>query len=120
MCSLHISTWLIAGLLCCGEVTSASDTSRFRSIIEGQKTRKQALFNAPEQLKPEAESSFRYLNNQTEKYRVSSLPDVNFDVGELYGGSVPVDDSNPNRTLFFMFKPSTGPPTNDLTMSVRI
>lgn len=60
-------------------------------------------------------SSFRYLTNQTEAYRVTSLPSVPFDVGELYSGLVPVYD-DPSRALFFFFAPTTGDPVDEVTI----
>lgn len=60
-------------------------------------------------------SSFRYLTNQTEAYRVESLPSVPFDVGELYSGLVPVYD-DPSRALFFFFAPTTGDPVDEVTI----
>ncbi|KAJ4405527.1 hypothetical protein N0V82_010310 [Gnomoniopsis sp. IMI 355080] len=60
-------------------------------------------------------SSFRYLNDKTEPYRVTSLPSVPFDVGELYSGLVPVYD-DPSRALFFMFGPTTGDPVDEVTI----
>lgn len=60
-------------------------------------------------------SSFRYLTNKTEPYRVGSLPLVPFDVGELYSGLVPVYD-DPSRALFFFFSPTTGDPVDEVTI----
>lgn len=60
-------------------------------------------------------SSFRYLTEQTEAYRVTSLPSVPFDVGELYSGLVPVYN-DPSRALFFFFAPTTGDPVDEVTI----
>lgn len=60
-------------------------------------------------------SGFRYLNEKTEPYRVTSLPSVPFDVGELYSGLVPVYD-DPSRALFFFFSPTTGDPVDEVTI----
>lgn len=49
-------------------------------------------------------------------YLVDSLPDVNFDVGELYGGLVPIDASNASRALFMMFQPTVGAPVDEVTI----
>ena len=54
-------------------------------------------------------SCYRYYNSFTAPYLIESWPDVPFETGEFYSGSVPIDESNPNRTLFFVFKPSTEP-----------
>lgn len=48
---------------------------------------------------------------------VESLPDVHFDVGEMYSGSIPIDDSNNgSRSLFYIFQPKIGEPSDDLTI----
>ncbi|KAF4547837.1 Serine carboxypeptidase-like protein 10 [Elsinoe fawcettii] len=52
-------------------------------------------------------SCFRFYNNNTASYLVSSLPLVDFPIGELYTGNVPIDTADPTRTLFFAFKPAT-------------
>ena len=49
-------------------------------------------------------------------YLVESLPDVPFDVGELYGGQVPIDNSNASRNLFYMFQPTVGEPVDEVTI----
>ena len=48
-------------------------------------------------------------------YRVKSLPDVHYDIGELYSGLVPIDYTDLSRQLFFMYKPTTGEPVDELT-----
>lgn len=52
----------------------------------------------------------------TQAYLVDSLPDVPFDVGELYGGNVPIDKDDPSRALFFMFQPTVGAPVDEVTI----
>ena len=37
----------------------------------------------------------------------ANLPNVGFDVGESYAGSLPIGDANPGAELFYWFFPST-------------
>lgn len=53
-----------------------------------------------------SQSCYRYYNSKTKPYFIESWPDVHFATGEFYGGSVPIDESDPSRTLFFIFKPA--------------
>ncbi|KAE8348986.1 Alpha/Beta hydrolase protein [Aspergillus coremiiformis] len=62
---------------------------------------------------------FRFLSDKTKPYLVESLPDVPFDVGEMYSGSVPIDKSNSSRTLFFVFQPTVGEPVDEITIEVN-
>lgn len=49
-------------------------------------------------------------------YQVTSLPDVPFDVGELYSGNIPIDTANASRALFFVFEPTIGDPVDEVTI----
>ncbi len=59
---------------------------------------------------------FRYYNKQTAPYLIEQWPDVRFNTGEFYSGLIPIDESNPERNLFFIFKPAMDAPTNDITI----
>ena len=61
-------------------------------------------------------SSYRFYNKKTKDYFVESLPDVNFDLRELYSGLVSIDYSNTSRALFFMFEPTVGAPVDEITI----
>lgn len=61
-------------------------------------------------------SCYRYYNNNTAPYLIQSWPDVKFDTGEFYSGSIPINESDPDTTLFFIFKPTSGPPVDTLTI----
>ncbi|KAK3377944.1 putative serine-TYPE carboxypeptidase F precursor [Podospora didyma] len=53
-----------------------------------------------------------FLNANTSKFAVNGtgIPDVNFDVGESYAGSLPISsDPNEESNLFWWFFPSTNP-----------
>lgn len=62
------------------------------------------------------QENYRFLNNQTQPYLVESLPDVPFDIGEMYSGNVDIDAGNSSRTLFFAFYPKIGDASEDLTI----
>ena len=59
-------------------------------------------------------SCYRYYNSKTAPYFIESWPDVPFETGEFYGGSVPVNESDPSRTIFFIFKPAQGDPSPNI------
>ncbi|WVO14452.1 hypothetical protein L204_102086 [Cryptococcus depauperatus] len=58
----------------------------------------------------------RFYNNKTSEFFVESLPDVHFDLGEVYSGLIPIDYSNKSEGLFFVFQPKLGEATDDLTI----
>lgn len=60
--------------------------------------------------------NFRFLTEKTESFQVTSLPDVPFDVGELYSGLIPIDVKNASRALFFVFQPTIGAPVDEITI----
>ncbi|RAH52603.1 serine carboxypeptidase PepF [Aspergillus piperis CBS 112811] len=59
---------------------------------------------------------YQFLNNKTKPYRVESLPDVHFDLGEMYSGLVPIEKGNLSRSLFFVFQPTIGEPVDEITI----
>ncbi|KAN0089186.1 alpha/beta-hydrolase [Hyaloscypha variabilis] len=59
---------------------------------------------------------FRFLNKNTEQYRVKSLPLVDFDIGEMYSGLIPIDMDDTSRGLFFVFQPTVGTPVDEVTI----
>ncbi|KAJ9312527.1 hypothetical protein DTO271D3_7229 [Paecilomyces variotii] len=56
----------------------------------------------------------RYLNPKSQKFAVngSAIPEVDFDIGESYAGTLPNTPSG-NSTLFFWFFPSENPKASD-------
>jgi len=44
------------------------------------------------------------------------LPDVPFDIGEMYSGLIPIDEKDPSRALFFVFQPTVGKPTDEIVI----
>ena len=61
-------------------------------------------------------AGFRYLSNNTAPYLVDALPDVPYDVGELYSGLIDINAGNSSRSLFFMFYPTIGEPVDEITI----
>ncbi|OCL14791.1 serine carboxypeptidase [Glonium stellatum] len=61
-------------------------------------------------------SSYRFYNNDTAPYFIDSLPDIPFDIGEMYSGLIPIDMSNASRALFFVFQPIIGEPVDEVTI----
>ncbi|QSZ32269.1 hypothetical protein DSL72_001843 [Monilinia vaccinii-corymbosi] len=59
---------------------------------------------------------FRFLNRRTQEYRVTSLPDIPFDIGEMYAGLMPIDMKNKSRGLYFVFEPTVGEPVDEVTI----
>ncbi|KAI9924743.1 hypothetical protein ASPWEDRAFT_111975 [Aspergillus wentii DTO 134E9] len=89
----------------------------------GQKTRDRrdvSKRSSPPKPKPHSDrNNFRFLKDKTRPFLVDSLPDVPFDVGELYSGLVPVDEHNSSRSLFFAFQPKLGEPVDEVTIWVN-
>ena len=51
-------------------------------------------------------SCYRYYNSKSAPFLIESWPDVGWNTGEFYSGSIRIDESDPSRTLFFIFKPT--------------
>lgn len=54
--------------------------------------------------------------NIATEYKVDSLPEVDYDVGEMYSGNIPIDTADPSRSLFFVFQPTVGKPVDEITI----
>lgn len=48
-------------------------------------------------------------------FLIESLPDVPFELGEIYSGNLPIG-GNASRQLFFVFQPTTGAPVDEITI----
>lgn len=44
------------------------------------------------------------------------MPDVPFDIGEMYAGLMPIDMKNASRALYFVFEPTVGAPVDEITI----
>ena len=54
--------------------------------------------------------------NCLKAYFIESLPDVPFDLGEMYSGNIPIDMNDTSRQLFFVFQPTIGNPVDEITI----
>ncbi|KAL1409436.1 hypothetical protein Q8F55_003419 [Vanrija albida] len=62
-------------------------------------------------------TKYRYRTAETEPFLVTSLPEVTWNFGELYSGSVAVDANNKTEgSLFFFFSPKAGDPVDEVTI----
>ena len=115
---MHFSALLVASLsLQLTQVTAAGNraTQKYVQLAQNQVKSTHAYLEDIAEAAPAPDtSSYRYLNSKTKPYHVPSLPDFNFDIGEFYSGEVPIDSAN--RTLFFAFKPTTGPKVDEITI----
>ncbi|KAE8373249.1 Alpha/Beta hydrolase protein [Aspergillus bertholletiae] len=113
-----LPTAILAISLCSDNVGASKHGRSNQPMHEPSTPGKSASRSSDEpQLRPH--ENFRFLNDKTRPYLVESLPDVPFDVGELYSGSVPIDNGNSSRTLFFVFQPTVGEPVDEITIEVN-
>ncbi|GMG16960.1 unnamed protein product [Aspergillus oryzae] len=109
-----VSTAILAAALCTDNV-SAAKHGRF-----GQKARDS--LNLAKRAAEQQKSSFKTPLDDFRHawlpiaYRVDHLPDVPFDVGEMYSGLVPIDKEDKSRALFFVFQPTLGDPVDEITI----
>src|SRR5204863_5963709 len=54
-------------------------------------------------------------DSQLAEYQVTSMPDVDFKIGEMYAGNIPIG-TNESEALYFVFHPKLGAPSEDLTI----
>lgn len=48
---------------------------------------------------------------------MTSLPLLNYDIGEVYSGLLPIDGNDTSRELFFVFQPRiSGPAVDEITI----
>ncbi|GLI73690.1 hypothetical protein PoHVEF18_001910 [Penicillium ochrochloron] len=59
---------------------------------------------------------YRFLNEKTKANLVHHLPDVPYDIGEMYSGLMPIDMHNESRALFYIFQPTIGEPVDEVTI----
>lgn len=61
-------------------------------------------------------AGFRFNSTATAPFVVKSLPDVPFDIGEMYSGLIPITTGSKARELFFIFQPTVGAPVDEITV----
>ncbi|KKK15424.1 hypothetical protein P175DRAFT_0484905 [Aspergillus ochraceoroseus IBT 24754] len=113
----HLFSAAALAVAFCAENASAAKHGRFgqkaRDSLNLAKRSSQSSSFTPEKRTKE---HFRFLDKKTTPYLVESLPDVSFDVGEMYSGLVPIEKGNDSRALFFVFQPKLGEPVDELTI----
>ncbi|KAK5168933.1 uncharacterized protein LTR77_006242 [Saxophila tyrrhenica] len=94
--------------------SAANDDFNYYRRHQQQRLQNAAVI-AQQQASLGAQKDYQYHTKKTAPYFIDSWPDVNFDAGEMYSGNVPIDESDPSRSLFFVFTPSEKP-TKTLTI----
>ncbi|KAK3114508.1 hypothetical protein LTR53_007112 [Teratosphaeriaceae sp. CCFEE 6253] len=62
-------------------------------------------------------SSRRYYNDKTKDYFVESLPEIpDSFLTEMYSGLIHINESEPDRGLFFVFQPRIGDPVDEIVI----
>ena len=95
-----------------------ADASALRKFAKYHEKRGQLLPHAHDapSLEPRLSAS-AYLGNRTQPYAVdgANIPEVPFDIGESYAGTLPVDGTG--KELLFWFVPSQNPAaSNEITI----
>ncbi|OXH33210.1 carboxypeptidase D [Cryptococcus neoformans] len=129
MCSKVVSTVLLAFAL--GSVIEAAREphglrGRGPAALAAKEAKIEALANNAsnndaskmEQCRTpkERHPKWRFYNNKTSEFLIKSLPDVPFDLGEIYSGLIPIDYHNQSEGLFFVFQPKLGEASDDITI----
>lgn len=98
------------------ETVAASKHGRFAERARAPLERAKHAAEAAHAKHVRAEKEFRFSSKKTEKYLVNHLPDVPFDIGEMYSGLMPIDMSNSSRALFFIYQPTIGEHVDEVTI----
>ncbi|PYH80689.1 serine carboxypeptidase pepF [Aspergillus uvarum CBS 121591] len=109
-----LSTAVLAASLC-ADHASAGKLGRFAQRTRDAKPAKRAGEVAKRSHSTPVED-YRFYNNATHAFRVKSLPDVHYDIGETYSGLIPIEKDDPSRALFFVFQPTVGAPVDEVTI----
>jgi carboxypeptidase D len=59
---------------------------------------------------------YRCLGLTLVAYAVDSLPDLDFDFGEMYAGQIAVNGTDLSRNMFYVFQPKIGDPVDEITI----
>ncbi|KAK4863586.1 hypothetical protein LT330_002364 [Penicillium expansum] len=98
------------------DLATASKHGRFAEIARAPQEKAKRVVEARSQKSHKSDKDYRFLSKNTKKYLVDSLPDVPFDIGEMYSGLVPIDMDNKTRSLFFIFQPTINAPVDEVTI----
>ncbi|KAK3934538.1 serine carboxypeptidase [Diplogelasinospora grovesii] len=100
----------LLSLLLTAGVASAFDTNYIRGLTRGRRQAQAKVTSSSSQLRPRQVTQSPFYTANTTNFFVNgtTLPDVNFDLGESYAGQLPVGGSS-DGNLFFWFWPTTNP-----------
>ncbi|KAK4451899.1 carboxypeptidase [Podospora aff. communis PSN243] len=108
-----LSALLIASSAAAGNFGAERARQRLQQLTSKQRvSTKTPAFEASERIPRSFTSGPQFLNANTTKFAVngSAIPEVDFDIGESYAGSLPISSSPSEQSnLFFWFFPSTNP-----------
>ncbi|KAJ5232174.1 hypothetical protein N7468_005130 [Penicillium chermesinum] len=99
-----------------GESVAASKHGHFGQLARLPQERAKKTVEAQRKKVSRSTKNFEYLSKKTKPYLVDHLPEVNFDIGEMYSGSVPIEKNDTSRSLFFIFQPKLGEPVDEITI----
>ncbi|CAL5872611.1 uncharacterized protein PFLUO_LOCUS6876 [Penicillium psychrofluorescens] len=98
------------------EVVTAAKHGRFAEKARAPQERAKKHFDASKNPGHSHHSDFRFLSSKTKPFLVDHMPEVNFDIGEMYSGLMPIDMNNDSRALFFIFQPTIGDCVDEVTI----
>ncbi|KAJ5492674.1 Serine-type carboxypeptidase F [Penicillium diatomitis] len=98
------------------ETAAASKHGRFAQLARDPLERAQRAADAAHVKPVRSHKGYRFLNKETKHHLVSHLPDVPYDIGEMYSGLMPIDKNNESRALFYIFQPTIGKPVDEVTI----
>ncbi|OJJ46999.1 hypothetical protein ASPZODRAFT_131918 [Penicilliopsis zonata CBS 506.65] len=109
-----LPTAVLASSLLVDGVAGRKFNERHLELMETRANRMMTSFER--RTSNDSDTVFRFMTDETEPYLVESLPDVHFDLGEMYSGSIPIDKGNDSRSLFFVFQTKLGEPVDEVTI----
>ncbi|KAJ5174867.1 uncharacterized protein N7482_000744 [Penicillium canariense] len=98
------------------EAVAASSHGRFGQLARDPLERAKRVVENAHAKPVRSKNDFRFLSHKTKPYLVNNLPDVPFDIGEMYSGLIPIDAHNESRALFYIFQPTIGEPVDEVTI----
>ncbi|KAJ5601441.1 hypothetical protein N7510_010975 [Penicillium lagena] len=98
------------------EAVAAAQHGRFAEKARAPQERAKKHLDARTNPGHSDHSDFRFLSSKTKPFLVDHLPEVNFDIGEMYSGLMPIDMKNDSRALFFIFQPTIGDSVDEVTI----
>ncbi|KAJ6092671.1 hypothetical protein N7486_007960 [Penicillium sp. IBT 16267x] len=98
------------------DTVTASKHGRFAQLSRAPMEKAKRAVQATMDHVARSTKKFRFLSSTSKPYMVDSLPEVNFDIGEMYSGLVPIEKDDPSRALFWIFQPTIGEPVDEITI----